>query len=212
MKTKFFYFVAIMFGMMFCTVANAQNDKELLKAQKVIVKQAVKDAKKQAKALKKDGWKVAVGAAPIETQLSDFFIKERGGKAGMPNYIVGKSEALSGSYAAARKIAVARAREEVASTINTKVAGIMESSMTNVQTSSVDVATVQEDVSKAKQLVDQSLDKSEIVFEIYREVNNNTQFQIGVAFEDSKAKEILKQSMSRASADQKAKAEAEWSK
>ena len=87
------------------------------------------------------------------------------------------------------------------------MAGIIESTMTNVQTSSVDVATVQKDVSTAKQLIDQSLDKADIVFEIYREVNNNTQFQIGVAFADSKAKEILKQSMSSATAEQKAKAE-----
>ena len=143
----------------------------------------------------------------MEAQLTDLFMKERGGKAGLPQHIVGRSEAVSGSYAAARQIAISRARAEVAATINTKVAGIIESTMTNVQTSSVDVATVQKDVSTAKQLIDQSLDKADIVFEIYREVNNNTQFQIGVAFADSKAKEILKQSMSSATAEQKAKAE-----
>ncbi len=207
MKTKFFYLVAIMVGMMYCTAANAQDDKQMLKEQKAIQKQATKDAKTQAKALKKDGWKVAVGSKPMEAQLTDLFMKERGGKAGLPQHIVGRSEAVSGSYAAARQIAISRARAEVAATINTKVAGIIESTMTNVQTSSVDVATVQKDVSTAKQLIDQSLDKADIVFEIYREVNNNTQFQIGVAFADSKAKEILKQSMSSASAEQKAKAE-----
>lgn len=207
MKTKLFYFVAIMVGMMYCTAANAQDDKQMLKEQKAIQKQATKDAKTQAKALKKDGWKVAVGSKPMEAQLTDLFMKERGGKAGLPQHIVGRSEAVSGSYAAARQIAISRARAEVAATINTKVAGIIESTMTNVQTSSVDVATVQKDVSTAKQLIDQSLDKADIVFEIYREVNNNTQFQIGVAFADSKAKEILKQSMSSATAEQKAKAE-----
>ena len=192
---------------MYCTAANAQDDKQMLKEQKAIQKQATKDAKTQAKALKKDGWKVAVGSKTMEEQLTDLFMKERGGKAGLPQHIVGRSEAVSGSYAAARQIAISRARAEVAATINTKVAGIIESTMTNVQTSSVDVATVQKDVSTAKQLIDQSLDKADIVFEIYREVNNNTQFQIGVAFADSKAKEILKQSMSSATAEQKAKAE-----
>ena len=143
----------------------------------------------------------------MEAQLTDLFMKERGGKAGLPQHIVGRSEALSGSYAAARQIAISRARAEVAATINTKVAGIIESTMTNVQTSSVDVATVQKDVSTAKQLIDQSLGRAGIVFEMYREVNNNSQFQIGVACAGSKAKEILKQSMSSASAEQKAKAE-----
>ena len=210
MKTKLFYFVAIMFGVMYCTTVSAQDNKQLMKEQKAIMKQATKDAKKQVKELKKDGWKVAVGAKPMESQLTDLFVMERGGKAGLPQYIVGRSEALSGSYAAARQIAVSRDRAEVASTINTKVAGILESTLTNVQTSSVDVATVQKDVSTAKQLVDQTLDKADIIFEIYREVNNNTQFQVGVAFHDSKALEILKQSMSDASSDAKAKAEAKW--
>lgn len=210
MKTKFFYLVAIMVGMMYCTTVSAQDDKLMLKQQKAVLKQAMKDAKKQAKELKKDGWKVAVGGSPIESQLTDFYMKERGGKIGLTKYIVGQSEAVSGSYAAARQIAIARARQEIASTINTKVAGILESTMTNVQTSAVDVATVQKDVSTAKQLVDQSLDKTEIIIEIYREVNNNTQFQIGVAYSDSMAKDILKQSMSSASADAKAKAESRW--
>ena len=210
MKTKLFYFVAIVVGMMCCTTVSAQDDKQMLKEQNAIMKQATKDAKKQAKELKKDGWKVAVGATPMEKQLEELFVKERGGKAGLPQYIIGRSEAVSGSYAAARKIAVARAREEVAGTINTKVAGILESTLTNVQTSSVDVATVQKDVSTAKQLIDQTLDKADVIFEVYREVNNNTQFQIGVAFADSKAKEILKLSMSGASAEAKAKAEEQW--
>ena len=103
MKTKFFYFVAIMVGMMYCTAANAQDDKQMLKEQKAIQKQATKDAKTQAKALKKDGWKVAVGSKPMEAQLTDLFMKERGGKAGLPQHIVGRSEAVSGSYAAARR-------------------------------------------------------------------------------------------------------------
>ena len=105
---------------------------------------------------------------------------------------------------------MSRARNEIAGIINTKVAGILESTMINVQTSSTDVATNMTDKSTTKQLIDQSLDKTQIVVQIYREVNNNTQYQIGMAFEDSQAKEILKKVMGDASADEKAKAEAKW--
>ena len=80
----------------------------------------------------------------------------------------------------------------------------------NVKTSSVYVATNITDKSNTKQLIDQSLDNTKITLRIYREVNNNTQYQIGMAFEDSMAKEILKKVMSDASAEQKAKAEAKW--
>ena len=174
------------------------------------MKQATKDAKKQAKALKKEGWKVAAGSAPMETQLAELLVKERGGQSGLPQYIIGRQEALSGSQGAARTIAISRARNEIAGIINTKVAGILESTMVNVQTSSVDVATNMTDKSTTKQLIDQSLDNTKIILQIYREVNNNTQYQIGMAFEDSMAKEILKKVMSDASAEQKAKAEAKW--
>ena len=180
------------------------------KEQKAIMKQATKDAKKQAKALKKEGWKVAAGSAPMETQLAELLVKERGGQSGLPQYIIGRQEALSGSQGAARTIAISRARNEIAGIINTKVAGILESTMVNVQTSSVDVATNMTDKSTTKQLIDQSLDNTKIILQIYREVNNNTQYQIGMAFEDSMAKEILKKVMSDASAEQKAKAEAKW--
>ena len=78
MKTKLFYFVAIMIGMMYCTTVSAQDNKQLLKEQKAIMKQAAKDAKKQVKELKKDGWKVAVGAKPMESQLTDLFVMEHG--------------------------------------------------------------------------------------------------------------------------------------
>jgi len=210
MKTKFFYLVAIMVGMMYSTAVNAQEDAQTLKEQKAIMKQATKDAKKQAKALKKEGWKVAAGSSPMETQLAELLVKERGGQSGLPQYIIGRQEALSGSQGAARTIAISRARNEIAGIINTKVAGILESTMVNVQTSSVDVATNMTDKSTTKQLIDQSLDNTKIILQIYREVNNNTQYQIGMAFEDSMAKEILKKVMSDASAEQKAKAEAKW--
>ena len=210
MKTRLFYLVAIMVGMMYCSAVNAQEDPLTLKEQQAILKQAAKDAKKQAKELKKEGWKVAVGSAPMETQLAELLVKERGGVAGLPKYIVGRSEALSGSQGGARTIALSRARNEIAGIINTKVAGILESTMINVQTSSTDVATNMTDKSTTKQLIDQSLDKTQIVVQIYREVNNNTQYQIGMAFEDSQAKEILKKVMGDASADEKAKAEAKW--
>lgn len=51
----------------------------------------------------------------------------------------------------------------------------------------------QRDESKAKQLVDQCLEDTEVVMELYRNVNQNTQFQIGVSYENSMAKNILRQ-------------------
>ena len=194
MKAKIVFIVTMMLSMMCCTIVNAQNLKQLEKNKKVLIKQVKKEAKKQAKTLKKDGWKVAVGAAPIRTQLQELFLRERGGSSvGMKQYIVGKSEAMSSSYAEARKLAIARAKEELASSLRTEVSALMSSSTINVQGNALDVQTDQRDESKAKQLIDQSLEETEVVMELYREVNNNTQFQIGVSYENSMAKTILRQ-------------------
>ena len=194
MKTKLLLIVMVLFGMMCSTNVSAQNLKQMEKDKKVLMKQVKKDAKKQAKTLKKEGWKVAVGGAPMRTQLQELFLRERGGNnVGMKQYVVGKSEAMSASYAEARKLAIARAKEELASSLKTKVAALMSSSTVNVQGNALDVQTDQRDESKAKQLVDQCLEETEVVMELYRDVNQNTQFQIGISYENSMAKNILRQ-------------------
>jgi len=193
LKTKLFLIAIVLLGILGSTNISAQNLKQLEKDRKVLMKQVKKEAKKQARVLKKDGWKVAVGGAPMRTQLQELFLRERGGSVGLKQYVVGKSEAMSGSYAEARKLAIARAKEELASSLKTKVAALMSSSTINVQGNALDVQTDQRDESKAKQLIDQSLEETEVVMELYREVNNNTQFQIGVSYENSMAKTILRQ-------------------
>ena len=197
MKTKIVFIVTVLLCMMCSTTVNAQDLKQLEKNKKVLMKQVKKDAKKQAKTLKKDGWKVAVGGAPMKTQLEELFLMERGSSVGLKQYVIGKSEAMSESYSEARKLAIARAKEEVASSVKTKVAALMSSSSLNIQSSGLDVETVQKDESQAKQLVDQCLEQTQVVLELYRNVNQNTQFQIGVAYENSLAKEILRRTLNK---------------
>ena len=194
MKAKIVFIVMLLLSMLCSPSVSAQNLKQMKKDQKVLMKQVKKEARKQARTLKKDGWKVAVGGAPIKTQLQELFLRERGGSSvGMKQYIVGKSEAVSASYAEARELAIARAKNEIAGSVRTKVAELLESSMANVQTDGLDAKTVQKDESRTKQLIDQSLDDTEVVMELYRTINDNTQFQIGVAYENSLAKTILRQ-------------------
>ena len=54
-----------MAALMVCSIANAQT------------KQIIKDAKKEAKSLKKDGWLVAPGSLPLERQFEDLYSMTR---------------------------------------------------------------------------------------------------------------------------------------
>ena len=158
-----------------------QTEKELAKQQKVIMKEVTKNAKRLAKEYKKEGWKAAKGSEPLEVQLRNYFLRKRnvGGK----DYVVGESEATQVTYSAARNIALTRARNEAASTIEERLTSEQKEKRNDVQESRTDVAGVSRNDSRMKTLVDQTLNRGEIVLEMYKETTDRVEFHIGVSYE-----------------------------
>ena len=66
-------------------------------AKSLIEQKATKDAKKQAKLLKKQGWKSAPGTLSLEKQLTELYILEHTYEGNFPKYIIGRSSASSSS-------------------------------------------------------------------------------------------------------------------
>lgn len=156
-----------------------------------IEQKAARNAKKQAKELKKSGWKAAPGSQPLDKQLADLLLRQYAMDGNFPKYIIGKSSARAGSYGVARRQAAARARVEIATAMGAEVAALTEVTDANTELSAGEVATVAKMVDTSKQLVQQSIGKTDIIFEAYREINGNTEVQIGLSYDGKLAKQTI---------------------
>lgn len=179
--------------------AQSQSQKQIIKerketaklTEKAIEKKAIKEAKTQAKELTKDGWKAAPGSLSLEKQLSNLLLRQYEMKGNFPTYIIGKSSAVAASYGVARRQAIARARLEIATNIGAEVAALTEMTDVNTELSAGEVETVAKMVDTSKQLVQQSIGKTDIVFEAYREKDNKTEVQIGLTYDGKLAKSTI---------------------
>lgn len=176
-----------------------QSQEQLIKerkkaaklAEKTINAKVLKDARKQAKELKKEGWKAAPGSLPLEKQLSNLLLMQYEMSGNFPKYIIGKSAATGGSYGVARRQASTRARLEIATNMNAEIAALTENTDANTELSKGEAETVAKMVDASKQLVQQSIGKTDVVFEAYREVAGNTEVQIGLAYDGKLARATL---------------------
>ena len=110
---------------LFCltTSTTAQTAKEVQKQRKEIYKmskeelnqKATKDARKAAKEYKKEGWKAAPGALPLEKQLDRLYLMRMEVDADMyPKYLTGEAMSIAESYDAAKIQAMELARLNLA--------------------------------------------------------------------------------------------------
>lgn len=190
---------ATIFGQIKTDAPLAKSQKELTKerkenlnlAENAIKSKAMKEAKKQAKELKKQGWKAAVGSLTIEQQLTDVYIKSHLLDGNFPQYIIGRSTATSASYGVARKQAITRARVDIVSQMKVEIAGLTEVTDSNIELSDGEVETIAKMVDTSQSLFQQNLGKTDVILDIYREVDKKTEAMVIVSYEGKMAKQAL---------------------
>ena len=172
-----------MAALMVCGIANAQSTKETIKERKQIARlaqselnaKASKAAKKEAKALKKEGWVVAPGHLPLEKQLdkaySMYYEYE---ESGLPKYIIGDAMSPGKTYDAAKMQAIEIAKTNLAGQIQTEVTALIESTVANEQISQMDAESIVRTVSASKNLIVQRMGRVVTVVECYRQLANKT--------------------------------------
>ena len=148
-----------------CTYAQ-RSDKELKKDLK---SGAVRDNKKTAKELKKEGWTIMPGKLPMERQIQDAQYAELDETAeGEKRFFVGSHTAIGGNYTAAKQMADDRARLELAAAVNAMVAQKIEQQIANKDFGDGDLQVIDEFVSANKSVVAAQLSGITPVLEIYR--------------------------------------------
>lgn len=185
-------------------VASAKLTKEQEKerkelrnmSRKALNEKASKDARKEAKQLKKEGWKAAPGALPIEKQLDRSYMMQMEYDDDMfPKYIMGTAQSIGENFDGAKLQALELAKIDLAGQIQTEVTALAETKAANKQMSANDAATVTETVMGAKNLISQSIGRVIPIVEVYRDTKNGKEVRVTIAYNAEMAKEAAKKAI-----------------
>jgi hypothetical protein len=183
---KFVFILITAFSVISCASANNNPSKN-------IKKKAVKEARKEAKELKKQGYYVSPGSLPLDKQLQDAWTRQyEVDDKGFPIYIVATGQSVANTQTAAKLQATETAKLELAGTISTNVAAIIESSIANQQLSTEDAASITKTVAASKNIIAQELGRVITLVEIYKKIGTNVESSVRMAYHTEMALEIGK--------------------
>lgn len=197
---KFLLFVALA---SFAMGSSAQISKQVIKERQEIRKlskqefdeRASKDARKEAKRLKKLGWQVAPGALPLEKQLDKSYLMQQEFDEDLfPKYLWGEAMSIGENYDAAKMQAIELAKQNLAGQIQTEITALIENTVANKQLTPEEAASVVQSISAGKNLIVQSIGRVLTIVEAFRVVgNNNKEVLVRIAYNAEMAKAAAKQ-------------------
>lgn len=204
-------FIMLAIATLSSTATMAQSAKELAQQQqelndinlKMLKAKPTKEAKRQAKEYKKEGWTVPAGERSMEQQITqsqlysmELAVDENGNT--VKRFIAQTAQQTAGTYNAAFAAARSNAQVELAMALRTQVAAAMQSKLDNSQSSAISAVTVDKFNQRAKAIVDETLTNSIPVLTIYRRLpNNNFEVQVRMAFDKKELAARLKRNMQR---------------
>lgn len=166
-------------------------------AKKELTAKVDKVTKKEAKRLKKEGWKVKPGALPLEKQLEKAYLMQFEYEEDLfPKYIMGEASSVGENYDAAKTAAISLAITNLAGQIQTEVTALVENTVANRQLSAEEAASISETVMASKNLISQSIGRVIPVVECYR-INSkkNNEVLVRLAYNGEMAKEAAKKAV-----------------
>lgn len=197
--------LSLVAAMLLPATASAQLTKDQQKERKEILKasksqlneKATKAARNEAKQLKKEGWKSAPGALPLERQLDRSYLMQYEYDSEMfPKYLMGEAMSVGQNYDAAKMQALEIAKQNLAGQIQTEVTALIENTVANKQLEPEEAASITQSISAGKTLITQSIGRVIPVVEVYRTLpNKNKEVRVVIAYDASKAKAAAKQAV-----------------
>lgn len=203
---KILSFVA---ALMIATTATAQTAMELARQQqelnainmKMLNAKPTKQAKKQAKELKAEGWTVPAGDVDIAQQVTrsqlysaELTTDESGNVT--KRYIMQTAQQTAGTYNSGYAAARAAAQTELAAMLKTELVTAMQQKLDNSQNNALMATTIDKFNQRSRMIVDQTLTNAIPVLAIYRRLpNNNFEVQVRIAFDKKELIARIKRNM-----------------
>lgn len=203
---KILSFVA---AIMIATTATAQTAMELARQQqelnainmKMLNAKPTKQAKKQAKELKAEGWTVPAGDIDIAQQVTrsqlysaELTTDESGNVT--KRYIMQTAQQTAGTYNSGYAAARAAAQTELAAMLKTELVTAMQQKLDNSQSYAQTATTIDKFNQRSRMIVDQTLTNAIPVLAIYRRLpNNNFEVQVRIVFDKKELIARIKRNM-----------------
>lgn len=189
---NFIIILAIIAGFICSNVMSAQDAKTIEKQRQEQVKKTrknlnqkpCKDAKKQAKELKKEGWKVYAGAPILEKQLDRSMMYEaETDNEGNPAWIMASDKSIAENYSPAHIQAIELAKIALLQTLENDMTLAIKTGGGSSQLSANESASAIKTTIAAMSLVKQKLVGVRPVVDIYRTLpNGNTEVQVTICY------------------------------
>lgn len=179
MKKQFIILLSILFSFGVVNLALAQQPK--LKKKDV---KAMKEARKQSKKMKKDGWDVAPGSLPMEKALErSWSMLLDYDDEGKKKFLDADGNAVAESKSAADLQALELAKLNLAGQIETQVAALIEASVANQQLTREEAASVTKVVAGSKNMIKNVINEVDPVYKVYRDVGRkNVEVQLKIFY------------------------------
>ena len=175
-------------GMSAQEVATKKDYRKIEKHEKFLNKQvkdrAIRDARKEARKLEKQGYKAPVGKLPIDKQLEKAWqCQYEMDSNGYPFYFIATARTTGSNYSAAQMQAVNLAKLDLAGQIQTRVNQLVEAKVANDEISAEEAVSINSFVSASKNVISNSLGRVLILVEIYRvNENGNNEVQVTLGY------------------------------
>ena len=184
--------LTVLLAVLFVMPVMAQTTEK--EAGKALNKKSMKKARKEAKKYKKNGFYVPPGALPMDIQLENAWKKQMLiDDEGFPKFIVATGNSVAESQTAAKIQATETAKLELAGTIATNVAALIENNIANQQLNLEDAVSVTKTVAASKNIIAQELGRVLPLFEVYKRIGKeNIECDIRLAYDSKTAYDVAK--------------------
>lgn len=148
-------------------------------------KEVAKEAKKEAKTLIKEGWRVPAGELSIEKQLAQsIMMTMEKDDDGRPKYVFGRANSGGDFYDAAKLQAMEVAKSELIGNMSADVTRLIDMKLQNQQKNARSASSLATIMAKGKSFMSQKLKNILPVLEIYRTNSDGTvEVQLRLAYE-----------------------------
>lgn len=156
-----------------------------------------KNAKKEAKALKKEGWKVAPGNPSMEMQLTESYkYQMQKDENGYDKFIQGEAMTVGQVYDAALFQADNLSKLNLAGKVETSVIQIIDNKLANKEITKEEATSLATSISASKNLISQRLGQVITPVKLYRDLpNGNIEVRVVVFYSKLMADKAAKAAM-----------------
>jgi hypothetical protein len=169
------------------------------KAEKMVKDKAIKDARKEAKKWRKEGYSNLPGQLHLDKQFERSMVMQvMLDEEGNARYIGVTGTAVAGSENAAQQNALNNTRLNLAGQVQAEVSQLISANVGNTQFNSEEAETIDEFISNSKTLIQQELGAIQPVISMRRVLKNkNVEFRMSVMYDINNAKNVARKIIKR---------------